>query len=54
MSKSPFLETVRENIRLRGYSLRTEQTYLHWIRRFILFNGKNTRRICMRPRFEIF
>jgi hypothetical protein len=40
MSKSPFLETVRENIRLRGYSLRTEQTYLHWIRRFILFNGK--------------
>lgn len=40
MSKSPFLETVRENIRLRGYSLRTEQTYLHLIRRFILFNGK--------------
>ena len=40
MSKSPFLETVRENISLRGYSLRTEQTYLHWIRRFILFNGK--------------
>jgi len=35
---SPFIESVRSNIRLRGYSIRTEKTYLYWIRRFIFFN----------------
>ena len=35
---SPFIESVRTNIRLRGYSIRTEKTYLYWIRRFIYFN----------------
>ena len=34
------LDRVREAIRLRHYSIRTEQTYLDWIRRFILFHGK--------------
>jgi len=38
--KSAFLETVREAIRVRHYSIRTEQAYLGWIRRFIVFNGK--------------
>lgn len=38
--KSPFLEMVRGEIRLRGYSIRTEKTYLFWIHRFILFHGK--------------
>jgi site-specific recombinase XerD len=36
---SQFLEDVRSNIRLRGYSLATEKTYLLWIRRFIHFTG---------------
>lgn len=36
----PLLEQVRAVIRFRHYSLRTEQTYLDWIRRFILFHGK--------------
>jgi integrase len=27
-------------IRLKHYSLRTEETYVHWIRRFIHFHGK--------------
>jgi integron integrase len=31
---------VRDAIRLRHYSLRTEDTYVHWIRRFIVFHGK--------------
>jgi len=31
---------VREAIRLRHYSLRTERAYVHWIRRYILFHGK--------------
>ena len=34
------LEQVREAIRARHYSLRTEETYLRWMKRFILFHGK--------------
>ena len=34
------LEQVREAIRVRHYSIRTEETYLRWIKRFILFHGK--------------
>ena len=34
------LDQVRNKIRLKHYSLRTEQSYLDWIKRFILFNGK--------------
>ena len=32
-------EQLRERIRFRHYSLRTERTYAHWIRRFILHSG---------------
>ncbi len=38
--KRPFLERVREAIRVRHYSIRTEQAYVNWVRRFILFHGK--------------
>jgi hypothetical protein len=34
------LEQVRDAIRVRHYSIRTEQAYTGWIRRFILFHGK--------------
>lgn len=34
------LDQVRELIRIRHYSIRTEQAYLQWIKRFILFHGK--------------
>jgi len=34
------LERVREAIRVRHYSIRTEQTYVDWVRRYILFHGK--------------
>jgi len=34
------LDVARERLRVRHYSLRTEQQYLHWIKRFILFHGK--------------
>lgn len=40
MTRSPFLEMVREEMRLRGYSLRAEKTYLFWIKQFILFHRK--------------
>lgn len=34
------LDTAREALRVRHYSYRTEQTYLQWMRRYILFHGK--------------
>ena len=39
-SNSPFLDSVRDLIRVKHLSLRTEETYLAWIRRFILFHDK--------------
>ncbi len=37
---SPFLDSVRNAIRVRHYSIRTEEAYLLWAKRFILFHGK--------------
>src|SRR5713101_8037056 len=34
------LDQVREAIRVRHYSLRTEEAYIHWVKRFIIFHGK--------------
>lgn len=34
------LDQVRESLRVKHYSYRTEETYVEWIRRFILFHGK--------------
>ena len=34
------LDRMRSAIRLRHYSIRTEDTYVHWVRRFIVFHGK--------------
>jgi integron integrase len=36
--KPKLLAQVREAMRTRHYSKRTEQTYVHWIRRFIFFH----------------
>lgn len=35
-----FLDQLRQAIRVRNYSIRTEQAYVQWARRFILFHGK--------------
>ena len=42
MSNPPIklLDQVRSKIRLKGYSIRTEKSYVEWIRRFILFHHK--------------
>jgi integron integrase len=40
MDKPRLLDRVRDSIRVRHYSLRTEQTYIQWIKRFILFHNK--------------
>ncbi len=38
--KPKLLDQVRQAIRARHYSRRTERTYADWIKRFILFHGK--------------
>lgn len=37
---SPFLEEVRRSIRTLHYSIRTEKSYLYWIRFFINYHKK--------------
>ena len=39
-NKPKLLEQVREVIRRKHYSIRTEQAYCDWIKRFILFHHK--------------
>lgn len=39
-AKFRLLQQVRHAVRTRGYSVRTEKTYVGWIRRFILFHSR--------------
>lgn len=38
--KPKLLDQVREKVRLRNYSYRTEQSYVAWVKRYILFHDK--------------
>jgi integron integrase len=40
MGTTRLMDQVRSTLRVHHYSLRTEESYLHWIKRFILFHGK--------------
>ncbi|HET7833862.1 MAG TPA: integron integrase [Gallionella sp.] len=40
-SSPKLLDQVRGKIRLKHYSIRTEQSYVDWIKRYILFHGKH-------------
>ena len=42
MGKKPtkLLERVRHAIRMKHYSIRTEQAYVSWVKRYILFHNK--------------
>jgi len=40
VSSPKLLDRVRWHLRVKHYSIRTEQAYVDWIRRFILFHGK--------------
>lgn len=42
MQRSPkkLLDQVRDAIRLKHYAASTEKTYVNWIKRYILFDGK--------------
>jgi site-specific recombinase XerD len=39
-AKFRLLQQVRHAVKLRGYSARTEKTYVHWVRRFVLFHSR--------------
>lgn len=48
------LDQVRHRLRTRQYSLRTEQSYLNWIKRFILFHHKQHPRDMNTPEIEAY
>lgn len=48
------MERVQNKIRFKQYSLRTERTYMEWIRRFILFHNKRHPDQMGAPEVEIF
>jgi len=48
------LDQVRERLRLKQYSIRTEQVYVDWIKRFILFHGKRHPTVMGKPEVEAF
>jgi integron integrase len=48
------LDQVRDAIRLKHYSIRTEEAYVNWIRRFILFHGKRHPKDMGGPEIEAF
>jgi len=48
-SKQPkLLERVRIAIRTKHYSYSTEKTYIHWVRKYILFRGNAAQEGCLK------
>jgi hypothetical protein len=45
---------VRDRVRVLHYSIRTEDAYVQWIRRFILFHGKRRPQEMGTPELEAF
>ena len=52
--KPKLLDQVRDKIRLRNYSYRTEQSYTSWVKRFILFHNKQHPMEMGKPEVEAF
>ena len=40
MAKKELLDQLRDTLRIKHYSYRTEESYVQWVRRFILFHKK--------------
>ena len=38
-SRPGVLEVMRQSLRTKHYSIRTEEVYLGWVRRYIAFTG---------------
>ena len=48
------LDQLRERIRYLHYSRRTEEAYVHWVKRFIRFHGVRHPREMGQPEVEAF
>jgi len=48
------LDQVRARLRVKHYSIRTERSYVDWIKRFILFHGKRHPKDMGAPELEAF
>lgn len=48
------LDQVRDRVRRLGYAKRTELSYVHWIKRFILFHDKRHPKEMGKPEVEAF
>jgi hypothetical protein len=44
------LDRVRDALRVKHYSLRTERSYCDWIERFIVFHSKRNNGVWRHPR----
>ena len=53
-AKPKLLDEVRARIRRLNYSIRTEDTYVDWVRRFVLFHGKRHPRALGAAEIEAF
>ncbi len=53
-SPPKLLDMVRERLRLKHYSIRTEESYVDWITRYILFHNKRHPQDMGRPEIEAF
>jgi site-specific recombinase XerD len=49
-----FMEIVRRTLRERRYSRRTEEAYVHWIRRYIVYNDRRHPRDLAEPEVKRF
>ena len=56
MDKKPkkLLDQVRDALRLKHYAYRTEQSYVDWIRRYILFHDKTHPKDMGEPEIQAF
>ena len=48
------LDPVRERIRIKHYSIRTETQYIQWVRRFVLYDDKRHPREMGTPEVQAF
>jgi len=49
-----FLDRVRKAARVRHLSYRTEQAYVGWVKRFVLYHGKRQPRYVVKAEVEAF
>jgi integron integrase len=55
MSQPPkLLDQMRDKLRLKHYAYKTEKSYLHWVKRFILFHQKRHPKDIGTPEVEAF